>query len=103
MTLIMSPGAAAVAGIACNAMLIILSTGLLTGPGSFSVWATRLFQFIWGRFDDQEPPDPEHRDVSWPKLAAALALQGAIFRLVRGIVDHGARTAFFRRDQARCS
>ena len=58
--------------------------------------ATRLFQFIWGRFDDQEPPDPEHRDVSWPKLTAALALQGAIFRVVRGIVDHGARTAFFR-------
>jgi Protein of unknown function (DUF4235) len=65
--------------------------GLLAGLA-----ATRLFEFIWRRFDDQEPPDPEHRDVSWPKLAMALALQGAVFRLVRGAVDHGARAVFFR-------
>ena len=58
--------------------------------------ATRLFELIWGRIDDQEPPDPEHREVSWPKLGAALLLQGAIFRFVRGTFDHGARTVFYR-------
>ena len=65
--------------------------GLLAGLA-----ATKLFEYIWGRFDDQEPPDPEHREVSWPKLGAALLLQGAIFRFVRGLFDHGARTVFFR-------
>jgi hypothetical protein len=65
--------------------------GLLAGLA-----ATRLFELIWRRFDDQEAPDPEHRDVSWPKLAAALLLQGAIFRFVRGAFDHGTRVAFFR-------
>ena len=57
---------------------------------------TKLFEFIWGRFDGQEPPDPEHRDVSWLKLGAALLVQGAIFRFIRGLFDHGARTVFFR-------
>jgi hypothetical protein len=68
-----------------------IAGGLLAGLA-----ATRIFEFVWGRFDDQEPPDPEHREVSWAKLAAALALQGAIFRLVRGVFDHSARTVFYR-------
>lgn len=68
-----------------------ITGGLLAGLA-----ATKLFDFIWGRFDDQEAPDPEDRQVSWPKLGAALLLQGAIFRFVRGVFDHGARTVFFR-------
>lgn len=58
---------------------------------------TKLFQFIWGRFDSEKPPEPEDRETTWLKLGIALALQGAIFRLVRGAFDHGARRAFFRR------
>jgi len=65
--------------------------GLLAGFA-----ATRLFEFVWSRIDDQEPPDSEHRDVSWAKLGVSLLLQGAIFRFVRGLFDHGARTVFFR-------
>ena len=57
---------------------------------------SKLFQFIWARFDDQEPPEPEDRETTWLKLGIALALQGAIFRLVRGAFDHGARRAFMR-------
>ena len=37
--------AAAVALITCNSMLIILSSAIAAGPGSLSVWLTRLFQF----------------------------------------------------------
>jgi hypothetical protein len=54
----------------------------------------RAFEAIWGLVDDQEPPKPEHRDISWPKLVAALAVEGAIFRLAKGLVDHGTRSAF---------
>jgi len=57
---------------------------------------TKLFELIWGRFDGHEPPEPEDRETTWLKLGLALALQGAIFRLVRGAFDHGARRAFFR-------
>ncbi len=57
---------------------------------------TKLFEFIWGRIDSEEPPQPKDRETTWLKLGMALALQGAIFRLVRGAFDHGARRAFLR-------
>lgn len=56
----------------------------------------KLFDFAWGLVDEEEPPEPEHRDVSWAKLAVALALQGAIFRMVRGLADRGSRLSFYR-------
>lgn len=34
-----------VAVVACNAMLIILSSAIASGPGSLSLWLVRLFQF----------------------------------------------------------
>jgi hypothetical protein len=54
----------------------------------------KLFEALWGLVDDQEPPDPKHRDISVPKMVGALALEGAIFRAVRGLADHGARRSF---------
>jgi len=57
---------------------------------------SKLFEFIWGRIDDREPPEPADRETTWLKLGIALALQGAIFRLVRGAFDHGARRAFLK-------
>lgn len=58
--------------------------------------AKKVFEASWSVIDDQEPPEPEHREVEWPKLIAALALEGAIFRAVRGASDHLARGAFAR-------
>jgi hypothetical protein len=55
----------------------------------------RIFERIWRIFDDREPPEPKGRDVTWQKLLAALALQGVVFRVTRGAVDHGSRRAFF--------
>ena len=56
----------------------------------------KIFEAIWGVIDDQEPPEPQHREISWPKLIVALALEGAIFRALRGASDHAARRAFSR-------
>ncbi len=56
----------------------------------------KIFEQIWGLIDEEEPPRPEHREFSWPKLIAALIIEGAIFRLVKGLVDHGTRTTFAR-------
>jgi hypothetical protein len=44
--------------------------------------------------DDEQAPEVEARQVSYPKLAMALLLEGAIFRLVKGVVDRGARLGF---------
>ncbi len=68
-----------------------IAAGLLAG-----LVGKKLFELIWGAIDDQEPPDSEHRDVPWAKLAAALALEGAIFRAVRGLADHASRLGYER-------
>jgi hypothetical protein len=65
--------------------------GLLAG-----LLAKKLFEASWSVVADQEPPGPEHREVGWPKLMAASALEGAIFGAARGAGDHLARGAFQR-------
>jgi Protein of unknown function (DUF4235) len=54
----------------------------------------KIFEKLWGLVDDEEAPSPELREFGWPKLIAALIVEGAIFRLVKGLTDHGARRAF---------
>jgi Protein of unknown function (DUF4235) len=65
--------------------------GILAG-----VIGRKAFDSIWGRVDEQEPPQPEHREVSLAKLAIALIIEGAIYRLVKGLFDHAARRGFAR-------
>jgi len=54
----------------------------------------KIFDQVWGLVDDEEPPKGEHRDVPWGKLILAGAVQGAIFRATRMVVDRAARTGF---------
>ena len=54
----------------------------------------KLFDLIWGQVEDREAPRPKHREIELPKLALALLVEGAVFRLVRGVVDHYARRGF---------
>jgi hypothetical protein len=56
----------------------------------------KIFEQLWGVIDDEEPPEAKHREVSYGKLAVALLLEGAIFRLIRGFFGHGARRGFHR-------
>ena len=65
--------------------------GLLAG-----LIAQKGFERLWAVFDEEEPPEPDQRDASYPKLIAALLVEGAVFRLTKGIVDHGVRGAFAR-------
>lgn len=68
-----------------------LLAGLLAG-----IVARRIFERGWASVSDDEPPSPEEENLSVGKLALALLLEGAVFSLVRGLVDHGARVAFRR-------
>jgi hypothetical protein len=65
--------------------------GLLAG-----LIGQKLFERLWAVFDDEEPPDAQHREVAIVKLIAALLIEGAIFRLIRGLFDHTARRGFAR-------
>jgi Protein of unknown function (DUF4235) len=70
---------------------ISVGGGLLAG-----LIGKKLFNVFWGVIDDQEAPKAEHRRVNVLKLVAALLIEGALFALVRGLVDHGSRQAFAR-------
>lgn len=68
-----------------------IAAGLLAG-----FLSKKIFDGIWRLVDSQEAPEAEHREISLIKLTLALALEGAVFRAVRGLVDHGARHSFQR-------
>jgi hypothetical protein len=68
-----------------------LAGGILAGLVS-----KKLFEGIWSRIDKEQAPDPQFREMPIAKLIAGLALEGAVFRAVRGVVDHTMRVAFLR-------
>jgi hypothetical protein len=68
-----------------------IAAGLVAG-----FLAQKGFERAWGLFDEEEPPAPDQRHASYPKLVAALALEGAVFRLTKGLVDHFVRGGFAR-------
>jgi hypothetical protein len=75
--------------------LVFTPVSLLLGLAAGLV-GQKIFEKVWALVDDEEAPSPEHREFSWPKLIIALLVEGAIFRLVKGVTDHGARVAFSR-------
>jgi hypothetical protein len=68
-----------------------IAAGLLAGLA-----ARKGFERVWAIVDEEDPPQPEQREAAYPKLIAALAVEGAIFRLTKGVVDHGVRSGFAR-------
>lgn len=56
--------------------------GLLAGMAG-----RQLFNFIWGKIDEEEPPEPTTEETTWVKVLGAAAIQGITFRVVRTAVD----------------
>jgi hypothetical protein len=59
-----------------------LLLGLLAG-----LIGKKAFDFAWTKIDDQDPPKGTTKDAPWPRILAAAALQGVIFKTVRVTVD----------------
>jgi Protein of unknown function (DUF4235) len=70
---------------------VSIAAGLLAG-----FVAQKLFERAWRLIGKEEAPEPEHEDVSLVELSAALAIEGAIFRAVRGLAEHGFRRGYAR-------
>jgi uncharacterized protein DUF4235 len=47
----------------------------------------QIFNFAWGKIDDQEPPEATTEEAQVAKVILAAALQGAIFAAVRAAVN----------------
>src|ERR1700754_812711 len=56
--------------------------GLLAGFAS-----KKLFDVVWGIFDNEEPPKATTKDAGFPKVLAAAAVQGVTFKVTRAAVD----------------
>ncbi len=63
--------------------------GLLAGFAGRQV-----FNAIWGKLDDEEPPEATTELAPWGKVLAAAALQGAIFAVVRAAVNRAGAKSF---------
>ena len=56
----------------------------------------RVFDFVWERIDDEDPPKATTRQTSLAKLVGATALQGVIFKVTRVLVDRAGAKGFSR-------
>ena len=68
---------------------VSITGGLISG-----FVAKKVFEQVWGLIDDEEPPEPTHRQASWGTVIAAAAIEGAVFKGTRAAIDHKARGAF---------
>jgi hypothetical protein len=75
--------------------VLFLPISIAAGLGAGQL-ARKVFDFVWTRFDDEEAPHPKYREIDLVKLIPALVIEGAIFRLVKGMTDHGLRRGFAR-------
>jgi hypothetical protein len=75
--------------------LVFRPVGIIIGLLAGFV-GSKIFERLWALIDDEDAPQPKHREIPLGKLVVALILEGAIFRVLRGLADHGARHAFAR-------
>ena len=47
----------------------------------------RIFSFLWGKIDEEDPPKANTEVAPIGKVLAAAALQGMVFKVVRAAVD----------------
>ena len=59
-----------------------LILGILSG-----LLSKRIFNFVWTKVDDEDPPKGTTQYATWGKILAAAAVQGMIFKTVRVVVD----------------
>ena len=66
--------------------LLYKPIGLILGIAS-GIVGKKLFDFVWTKIDDEEPPKGTTQDADWSKILTAAALQGMIFKSTRVVVD----------------
>jgi hypothetical protein len=57
--------------------------------------ASAIFKQVWKRVSDEsDPPKPRQSEYGWKELLPAAALQGAIFTVVKTIIDRSGARGF---------
>jgi Protein of unknown function (DUF4235) len=68
-----------------------IGAGLVAG-----MLSKKVFDLVWSRVSDEEAPRPDQREVALAALVGALVVEGAIFRLAKGMTDRATRKGFAR-------
>jgi len=64
-----------------------ITFGILAG-----VLSKKLFEFIWSKIDDEQPPEATTKVAPMGKVLGAAAVEGITFKVTRAAVDrYGAR------------
>ncbi len=64
-----------------------ITFGILAG-----VLSQKLFEFIWSKIDDEQPPEATTKVAPMGKVLGAAAVEGITFKVTRAAVDrYGAR------------
>jgi hypothetical protein len=54
----------------------------------------KLFEWVWSKFDEEEPPKPTTLQTNWPKVLGAAAVEGVTFKVTRAAVDRAGASTF---------
>jgi Protein of unknown function (DUF4235) len=54
----------------------------------------KVFDVVWGKIDDEDPPKATTELAPWPKVLGAAALQGMIFAIVRAAVNRAGAKSY---------
>jgi hypothetical protein len=63
--------------------------GILAGFAS-----KKIFEAVWGIFDNEEPPKPTTQQTTWPKVIGAAVVEGVAFKVTRAAVDRAGAQGF---------
>lgn len=63
--------------------------GILAG-----LLSRRIFNVIWSKIDEEEPPGPTTEEATWSKVVAAAAVQGVTFAVTKAVVDRAGARGF---------
>ena len=66
--------------------LIYKPIGILLGILA-GLLGKKIFDFVWTKIADEEPPEATTQLASWPSVIGVAAVQGVIFRITRVVVD----------------
>jgi hypothetical protein len=54
-----------------------------------------VFERVWTKIDDQQPPEATTKETTWTKVLVAAALEGIIFKGTRAAVDRYGAKGFY--------